>query len=119
MADESKKRGAVLIGIGLAVVITAQLRAGVPIAAAIVIIGWGASLSIESRERCGSLSLLNLPVYGCLGIFAIASQTHTALGGEVGKISLLLLVDHALALVLLVGLTLHTASRLLQKSADS
>jgi hypothetical protein len=112
LALEPKKRGAALIGVGLAVVVVAQLIAGVPIAAAIVLIGWGALLSIAS----GPMALLNLPVYGCLGSFAIASQTHAALGG---RLSLLLLVDHALAMVLLVGLTIHTVRRLLPTSADT
>jgi hypothetical protein len=116
---ESKKRGALLIGVGLAVVAVAQWQAGVPIAAAIVLIGWGALLSIASGPRSGSLGLLNLPVYGCLGSFAIASQTHAALNSDVGQLSLLLLVDHTLAMVLIVGLTIHTVRGLLPTSADT
>ena len=115
---EPEKRGALLIGVGLAVVAVAQWQAGVPIAAAIVLIGWGALLSIASGLRSGSLGLLNLPVYGCLGSFAIASQTHAALNSDVGQLSLLLLVDHTLAMVLIVGLTIHTVRRLLPTSAD-
>jgi hypothetical protein len=115
---ESSKRGAALIGVGLAVVVAAQFKAGVPIAAAIVLIGWGTLISIASRPRSGGLALLNLPVYGCLGSFAIASQTHVALGSDVGRLSLLLPVDHALAMVMLVGLTIHTVRCLLQASAD-
>jgi hypothetical protein len=116
---DSSKRGAALIVVGLAVVVVAQFEAGVPIAAAIVLVGWGALDNIASRPRSGGLALLNLPVYGCLGSFAIASQTHAALGSNVDRLSLLLMVDHALAIVLLVGLTIHTVQRALQASFNS
>ncbi len=116
---ESQKRGVLLIGVGLIIVAAAQWQTGVPIAAAIVLIGWGALLSIASGPRTGSLGLLNLPVYGCLGSFAIASQTHAALNGDVGQLSLLLLVDHTLAMVLIVGLTIHTVRHLQQTSSDT
>lgn len=114
---ESDRRGAALIGVGLAIVVLAQWQAGVPIAAAIVLIGWGALLSIASRPHSGVLALLNLPVYGILGSLAIASQTHAALESEAGQVPLPLLMDHAMAIVLLAGLTLHTVHRLLQASA--
>ena len=113
---EPDKRGTALIGVGLAVVVLAQWKAGVPLAAAIVLIGWGALLSILSRQRSGMLGLLNLPVYVSLGSFAIASQTNGALRSDDGQVSLLLLVDHTLAIVLIVGLTLHTVRRLQQSS---
>jgi hypothetical protein len=114
---DTDRRGAALIGVGLTVVVAAHLVAGVPIAAATVLIGWGTLLTVASRPHGGPLAMLNLPVYGCLGSFAIASQTHAALGSNVGRLPLL--VDHALALVLLVGLTIDTARRLLQASTDS
>ena len=116
---DTDRRGAALIGVGLIVVVAAHLVAGVPIAAATVLIGWGALLTVATRPHGGQLAMLNLPVYGCLGSFAIASQTLAALGSDVGRLSLPLLVDHALALVLLVGLTIDTARRLLQASNDS
>lgn len=116
---ESEKRGAALIGAGLIIVAMAHWMGGAPIAAAIVLIGWGALLSVLSRPRSELLGLMNLPVYGILVSIAIASQTHAALHSDAGQVGLLLLVDHTLAMVLLVGLTLHTVRRLLQTSVDS
>jgi len=116
---DSERRGVLLIGVGLAIVALAQLAAGVPIAAAIVIIGWGTFLSTASRPHGNLLGLLNLPVYVCLGSLAIASQADAAIDQGAGQVSLILLVDHALAIVLLVGLTIHTVRRLSQATTDA
>ena len=116
---DSERRGALLVGAGLAIIAIAQLSAGVPIAAAIVIIGWGTFLSVACRPHGSLLGLFNLPVYVCLGSLAIASQSHAAIDQGPGQVSLMLLVDHALAIVLLVGLTIHTVRRLSHATTDS
>ena len=116
---DSEKRGAALIGVGLIIVAVAQWKAGAPVATAIALIAGGVLLTTLARTDGNLLSLLNLGVYGLLVGFTIASQTHAALHGETYRVSLLLLADHVIAIVLLVGLTMRTAYRVLQSSVDS
>gem|GEM_PF-6235133 len=108
---DSEKRGAALIGVGLIIVAVAPWKADVPVATAIALIAGGVVLTTLARTNGDLLSLLNLGVYGLLVGFTIASQTHAALHGETYRVSLLLLADHVIAIVLLVGLTMRTAYR--------
>ena len=107
----SDKCGAALIGLGLAIVVVAQLVVGVPVAAAMTLIGWGALLTILAATRVGVLALVNLVVYALLVSFTIASQTHAAQNGVEGKLGLLTLTDNVLAGVLLIGLVWYTLHR--------
>ncbi len=108
----SETNGAALIGIGLVIVLTAQVVPAVPIAAAIALVGWGAQLTLFSSRHNSLLGLVNLPVYATLVSFAVASQIHAELDADLGKVPLHLVIDHALAVLLLVGLTLHTTRHL-------
>ena len=100
-----KQAGPSLIGLGLSVVLAAHVWSSVPIAAAIMLIGYGATVS--SLGRIGNqelLGLLNLTVYATLGCLTVAAQTHTALNGSTGRVGFLLAVDHVLAVALLAVL---------------
>ena len=108
----SDKSGAALIGAGLAIVLVAQMMGSVPVAAAMALIGWGASLTLLKGTRTSALNLVNLVVYVLLVSFTIASQSHAATNIE-GNLGLLTLTDHVLAAVLMISLVwyaLHRAS---------
>jgi hypothetical protein len=62
--------GPTLIGIGLAVVLAAQLFSCIPIAAAMALIGWGSILVLKDRHQHEVLLALNLVTY--LSIVALA-----------------------------------------------
>lgn len=104
----SNRVAAGLISGGLAVMFLAQLVEGIPIAAAMAVVAWGAVQLAGARPNGGPLAAVNVAIYVALVGFAIASQLHATQnrGGEVG---LLTLADHALAIVLLVALVLHVS----------
>ena len=102
-------RGVLLIGVGLAVVLLAQVWPVVPIATALMVVGSGATLTLLARQGTGAgwLAWLNLAVYAMLGCFAIGAQAHAAVTGPTGptgQVGLLLMIDHTAAALLLVVL---------------
>lgn len=89
---------------GLAVVLLAHLNPMVPVAAAMMLIGWGTTQILgEGNRRSQLLLAVNLMVYAALGCFAIAAQTHSALNGSASRVSLLLWADHVAAILLLAA----------------
>jgi hypothetical protein len=66
--------GPLFIGIGLAVVLAAQLWPAVPIAAAIALIGLGATLTLADCRQHGLVLMLNFAIYAALVGLAIAAQ---------------------------------------------
>ncbi len=103
----AEHRGPVLIGIGLTVILAAQIWPLVPIAAALALIGWGATLSLLENlnvYRREYLAVLNLVVYVLLVGLAIGAQTHAAQASATAKLNPLLWTDHVLATILLASL---------------
>ena len=91
-------------------------------ATAIVVIGYGATElsgrrgihhSRSDHPLAGVLPLVNLLVYVALAGLAIASQWDLALRSAAGRLGPLLVLDHALAIGLLVALTWRIASRVI------
>jgi hypothetical protein len=112
-----QSRGPLLICAGLAIVLLAQVWPAVPIAAAIVLIGWGATLSLCARSNCGALSVMSLFVYASLGCYTIAAQVHAAANGPQGGVGALLVVDHLLAVALFVTLARYVMTEILSPPA--
>jgi len=111
--DRLQPRGPALIAAGMAVVLTALLWPGVPIAAAVLLIGYGALLTVFARPgRQELLGLVNLAVYASLGCLAVAAQTHAGINGPMGRVGNLQLADHLVATVLLALLIKTTWQRL-------
>jgi len=105
--------------VGAVWIVVAQIGTGLPIATAIVVIGYG-SMGLASLRRkhlprshrlsSGIVSLTNLLAYVGLTGLAIAAQWDLALRSPVGHPSLLMAADHALAILLLLHLTWRTAA---------
>jgi len=107
------KNGPTLIVTGMAVVLLAMLWPGVPIAAAVMLIGSGAMATIFARPgRQELLGLIGLAVYASLGCLAVAAQTHDGLNGPAERVGSMVLIDHALAAVLLALMIRATIRRL-------
>lgn len=68
--------GPICIGIGLAVVIFAQLLPMVPIAAAISLIGLGATITLTAQRQHSLILLLNFITYAVLVIWVVGMQLH-------------------------------------------
>ena len=97
-------RGPLLIGVGLAVVLAAQLWPVLPLAAAIAMIGWGATLTLKRHHHNELLLALNLVVYSSLTGLAILAELSL-------RSDLLVLVDESLALVLGLSSLIDTMRR--------
>ncbi len=113
------QRGDVLIGIGMLTIVAAQFWVGLPVVTAIVLVGRGAIQTLRSRPRTSrqdSLILLNLSVYGTLVCLALVAQSNAVMQTST-RVSLGMLLDHAAAIVLLVGLICGVFSRLCQPAA--
>ena len=114
------QRTHVLIGAGLLMIFAAQFWAGLPVVTAIALVGRGAIQSLRSRPRTGrqdSLLVINLSVYGSLICLAIVAQSNIVLQTSSAQVSLGMLLDHAVAIVLLVGLVCSVFVRLSQPAA--
>jgi hypothetical protein len=72
----SDHRGPWCIGLGLAVVLAAQAFPTLPLAAAIALIGSGATLALAEHHRYALLLPLNLCVYVALAALAITAELH-------------------------------------------
>jgi len=95
--------GPSMVGAGLAIVLVAQLVPGIPIASAILLIGWGAAGWLTTTRSAASglpWVVVNSMVYLMLGNLTLAAQLHAASKYE----SLLLRVDLLLAVLLGSGL---------------
>jgi len=100
--QDLSKNGPALIVVGMTIVLAALCWPGVPIAAAIMLIGYGALLTAFTRPgRQELLALISLAVYTSLGCLAVAAQTHAAINGPTGRVELFHLADHLLATALL------------------
>ncbi len=114
------QRGDVLIGVGMLIVFAAQFWASLPVVTAIALVGRGAVQTLRSLPRTSrqdSLILLNLSVYGTLVCLAIVAQSNAVLQTSTTRASLGMLLDHAAAIVLLVGLICSVYYRLSQPVA--
>lgn len=67
-------RGPLSIGIGLVVVLGAQLWPVIPLAVGIALIGLGSTLTLNHRRRNELLLALNLAVYVSLVVLAVSAQ---------------------------------------------
>ena len=104
--QDSRQRAPALIFCGLAVVLWSQVWPVVPIASAVVLIGWGATLAVLNRAgRQEWLALTNLAVYLSLTCLTVVAQTNAALTGPAGRVETLVLIDHLAAVALLVIVT--------------
>jgi len=102
-SQNSQPLGPLLIGFGLVIVLAAQIFPAIPIASAMMLIGWGATLILGSGSlRSQLLLVINLLIYATLICFAISAQSHAALNGPSRRIDLLLWADHGAALLLLL-----------------
>lgn len=116
-----RRRGPVLISVGLSTVVAAQIWPALPVVATIVLIGWGAILTLYASPRTArqdALSIINLTVYATLVCLAVIAQTHRASNSPGGRVELLTLVDHSAAIVLLLSLAAHVCRRVFQPLAQ-
>lgn len=93
--NTTDNRGPLLIGVGLAVVLAAQLAVAIPIAAAIALIGLGATLTLSRLHHNELLLALNLAMYASLVAVAIPAQFDL-------RNNLFSLCDAILAIMLIV-----------------
>lgn len=67
-------RGPLLIAGGLTVVLVAQLWPMIPVAAAISLIGLGATVTLARRPQSEPVLVVNIVVYGALTLLAVGAQ---------------------------------------------
>lgn len=72
------RRGPYYIGLGLVMLLAAQLSRTMPIAAAIALVGFGATLVVATTRRPATLLLVNVAVY--LGLVVLACAAELDLG---------------------------------------
>jgi hypothetical protein len=72
----STNHGPTLVGVGLAVVLASQLFAGIPIAAAMALIGLGSMLTLRERHMHELVLVLNFAMYAGIVALAIAAQLN-------------------------------------------
>lgn len=110
------QRGHALIALGVFIILAAQLWSSLPVVAAIALIGRGAVLTLQQQPRTSrqdSLVVISLSIYGTLVCLAIVAQSNAVLQ-HASRVSLLMLLDHALAIVLSLGLVCSVFTRLSQ-----
>ena len=115
------QNGPLLIGGGVLLILAAQFWPVLPAVTAISLISRGAILTLQAQPRTirqDSLVLVNLSVYGVLVSLAIVAQSNAVIdtGATVG---LGMLLDHSLAIVILLGLTFRVFYRLSQPTTDT
>jgi len=102
-SQNAQQRGLLLIGFGLCALLAAQLFPVIPVAAAMMLIGCGATQLLASGTlRSLPLLAIHLMVYTTLIGLAIAAQSHTASSGPARSISWMLWADHGVAVLLLL-----------------
>jgi hypothetical protein len=95
--NNTDNRGPLLIGVGLAIVLAAPLWPAIPLAAAIALIGLGATLTLkQSRHHNELLLALNFAIYASITAVAIAAQMDL-------RTNLLTQCDAILAIILTVA----------------
>lgn len=112
----SWQSGPLLITGGVLLIFAAQFWPNLPAVTAIALIGRGAVLTLQSRPRTvrqDSLLVVNLAVYGVLVCLAIVAQSNAVLeSGSSARLGMLL--DHSLAIVLVLGLIFRVFQQLSQ-----
>lgn len=114
------RHGHALIGTGILLVLMAQLLNHVPIVTAIALIGRGAVLTLQANPRNSrqdSLVMLNMAVYGMLVCLAIVAQSNAVWQDSTHRVDITMLLDHATAIVILMGLFYRVFFRLIQPTA--
>lgn len=94
--------------LGVWIVISAQVFAGVPIAGAIAICAWGTALCIGRKSNAAVVLL----VYGPLAAVAVAAELHSALNSTSPAWRLAAAVDAAAAASLMTMLVRHVGERI-------
>ena len=110
------QRGPVLISCGLLLIAAGQLSSTMPIVTGIALIGRGAIVTLQSQPRTirqDSLVLLNLCVYGTMMCLAIAAQSNALLQTS-QPMGIGMLLDHSVAIVILLGLIFRVFFRISQ-----
>ena len=113
----SLRRGPALLGLGMGLVICGQFYRDFPIVTAMAIVAWGAILTLYERPRTSRqdiLSILNLVIYSSLVCLAIVAQSQHVLRHASGQVHPIMLLDHAAAIVVLLGLCVQVTRRLSQ-----
>lgn len=111
------RRGPALISCGLIVILAGQFWSFLPIVTAIALIGRGAIITLQAPPRTSrqdSLVVLNLSVYGTLVCLAIAAQSNAVLQATATRVNLGMLLDHSVAIVILLGLICRIFYRISQ-----
>lgn len=115
------QNGPLLISSGVILILAAQLWPLLPAVTAMALIGRGSVLTLQARPRTirqDSLVLVNLSVYGVLVSLAIVAQSNAVLDSG-SRVGLGMLLDHSLAIVLLLGLIFRVFYRLSQPTTDA
>ncbi|MDZ4658184.1 MAG: hypothetical protein SH868_11460 [Bythopirellula sp.] len=96
-------RGPILIGIGLTTVLAAQAWATIPLAAAMAVIGLGATFTLRKRQQHELVIQFNLLIYAAIVSFTIGAQFHA-------HANFVTLSDAASAIAILLFATTSMAS---------
>ena len=115
----SRQLGYALIAGGLLLILAAQFLASLPVVTAMALVGRGAMLTLQTRPRTArqdSLVLVNLSIYGLLVSLAIVAQSNAVIQESTAQVPLGMLLDHSLAIVLMLGLVCNVYSRLSQST---
>lgn len=111
----AERRGPMLVVAGLGIVILAQALPGIPVAAAIALIGWGSALMTDARTTSAARRprlVLFAGVYAPLTALTAAAQFHLAMQQDSALGQTAAAMDAAVS-VTLVGLLLRwTVDRL-------
>ncbi|MEO2048976.1 MAG: hypothetical protein ABGX16_20660 [Pirellulales bacterium] len=134
---DSTANGPFWIALGMLWIGVAQFHIALPIATAVAVIGYGATLStmaLKPRKQLGQggwrkdsrfhgsrvlegmVPLINLSVYVALVGLTIASQWNLALQSPARMHGLPLVMDHGLAMLLMLFLTRMIVNRLIVES---
>ena len=117
----SLRRGPALLSLGLGLIVCGQFYRELPIVTAMAVVAWGALLTLYERPRTSRqdvLSILNLVIYGSLICLAIIAQSQFVLKHANGRVHPIMLLDHAAAIVFLMGLSIQVMRRLSQPLAE-
>ena len=110
-----------LLALGVALTIAAQVWQFLPAITAIALIARGVVLILQSRPRSvrgDSLILVNLVVYCLLVCLAIIAQSNAVLQSTTPQIRLSMLLDHSTAIVILAGLMFRVFARFSQPTVE-
>ncbi len=111
------RHGHALIGTGVLLIVAAFFLPQVPMVTALALIGRGAVLTLQTNIRTArqdSLVMINLATYGVLVCLAIVAQSNAVLQESQQRVGLMMLLDHAAAIVILLGLVTRVYFRLIQ-----